>query len=219
MQAALKKKEQKRHAKKKRAQEKSQREEEVVVRRQGAAVEGLSDREKRALAAEKRLALKNINDSSIQRYIQWNSSKQDLYVRPDLITLWTQHVPSVELVCAAVVGVVWQAWFHSTDSNISTVQWHVYMNTELNWRLNVDMRCMSIKYHCASFFVMAHGSKVNMHAAAHRLHNQKSNPNSVLTSTLNPVFLPLSKQWVGVVSAPDPFLCKGGGALHFCAKV
>lgn len=50
-------------------EEKAQREEEEVVRKQTEAAGELSEREKRALAAEKRLAIQNISDSSIQRYM------------------------------------------------------------------------------------------------------------------------------------------------------
>ena len=42
-------------------------EEAVVARRQGETVQGLSEREKRALAAERRLAAHNSADSSVQR--------------------------------------------------------------------------------------------------------------------------------------------------------
>lgn len=42
-------------------------EEEEVAKKQGEAVLGLSEREKRALAAEKRLALQNSSDSSVKR--------------------------------------------------------------------------------------------------------------------------------------------------------
>ena len=40
-----------------------------MTRRQREASGGLSEREKRALAAEKRLALQNSTDSSVERYL------------------------------------------------------------------------------------------------------------------------------------------------------
>ncbi|CAI7990450.1 hypothetical protein GBAR_LOCUS491 [Geodia barretti] len=65
--AAEKKREKKKQAKKKKSEEKVREEEAVVARRQGETVQGLSEREKRALAAERRLAAHNSADSSVQR--------------------------------------------------------------------------------------------------------------------------------------------------------
>ena len=75
LQAAEKKREKRRHTKKKKAEEKNRREEEEVQRNQKVAVAELSEREKRALAAEKRLAHQFSQDSSVQRYL----------------TIWIQH--------------------------------------------------------------------------------------------------------------------------------
>lgn len=68
-QAAEKKREKKRNTKKKKLKEKTQREEEEVERKQRVVVTELSEREKRALAAEKRLAVQFSQDSSVHRYI------------------------------------------------------------------------------------------------------------------------------------------------------
>ena len=94
-QAAEKKREKRRHAKKKKVEEKTRQEEEEVQRNQRVAVAELSEREKRALAAEKRLALQFSQDSTVQRYL----------------TRWIQHTHlltlslSTELGHAAGVGV------------------------------------------------------------------------------------------------------------------
>ena len=117
-QAADKKREKKRQARKKKAGESERREEEEVVRRQGEAVRWLSEREKRALAAERRLAVQHFTDSSVQRC--------DVCVC-DCVQNYTSFP---ELEFAAVVGVVWLVWFHSTDWSISTARRRVCESTE-----------------------------------------------------------------------------------------
>ena len=125
MQAAEKKREKKRHAKKKQLEEKARREEEEVVRRQVASVAVLTEREKRALAAEGRLALQHTQDRSVQRWM-CTLALRCLALIPLPPSL------SAELGYVTIVGVAWLAWFHSTDCSITTVLCRVFVTTELS---------------------------------------------------------------------------------------
>lgn len=93
-QAAEKRREKKRITKKKKLKEKTQREEEEVEKKQRVAVSELSEREKRAMAAEKRLALQFSQDSSVQRYMA--RCLQHAHIL---------HFSPIELGLAAGVGV------------------------------------------------------------------------------------------------------------------
>lgn len=65
---AEKRREKKRAKKKKEKEEKAGREEEKVMEEQKRTASGVSEREKRALAAERRLAQQVPQDSAVQRY-------------------------------------------------------------------------------------------------------------------------------------------------------
>ena len=122
---AEKRREKKRHSRQKQREEKDGREEEKVQEKQAMAMAGMSEREKRAMAAEKRMAQRMAHDSSVQRYCRLY-----LYDYGDFIC---SICSSTELEFVPVVGVVWLAWFHSTDFSTGTAPCHVCGNTGPSW--------------------------------------------------------------------------------------
>ena len=119
---AERRREKKRHSRQKQREERAGREEEEVQEKQTMAMAGMSEREKRAMAAEKRMAQRMAHDSSVQRYCR-------LYLHSLVISICS----STELEFVPVVGVVWLAWFHSTDFSTSTAPCHACGNTGPSW--------------------------------------------------------------------------------------